>query len=834
MTIEVDVEGTVFEFPDDTEQTVISESVKKYFAGNAETTPSPRLHTESSDSFTPEPAPTAMPEPQVIRAPIPPVGYKTVVQPMGVPRQIPPTEKRMSGAGGSFEGNVKASDYLKILYKGGIDTEKIAALAAEAVSSAPGGSPVAILKKTVGDFLSDPQGLGRIKEMEEIGNAVKHPFTSIFLPALERVGEDVEKSLSPQMQAERQKKFIEKAKPGEKAIFGRTVGEGIKSPHKIAGAVVESIPGSLLGMGVGAGITKGLIASGMKKGLAGIIGMGIGEGTTAGASNGLQTYNDVMNFDDKELQKSSAFQTVLESIPSNIPEEKRNRIAKQKLAMAAATMVGVGTAATTGLLGAPSGHIAGKLLGGEVTGPVWLSILGEAASEGFVEEMPQSIVEHTIQNLTKRVLIDPKQKVFEGAAEAGASGLVTGFAMGLGAGAGFHYLGKETLTAEQKELEQYISSFEKVGSVEATQKELEKELDKKEAAGVAAPSVAGGVTGAVTGAVTGDAGVTGVEPSETETVEAETILGPALKLKDGTILTGEDVGQADARGHMDIWTELPVDIQNEVSVDDGFVTSSGRFLTRDEAATMTSAKPDQVDATELVGKKVVAPKIETPVADDIKPASVTTSTPELIPVSERQQKQEQSLMAAIKSGKISKEEALKKYVDVAKTKMEGVVASGGKIKIFGEYRTFTQEEADKEIERLNQFGRKIGALKERTDVFFQPEFAEKNAKKLEERIDSLHRALWDPEALVSSGHYDGSFPVPEVGGLVGATRTNKYKNDAKYSAKVDNAIKQITEDMVDANKKRLILLGAPLHSGAFGVDYNVVSCDKLRGAASRR
>ena len=111
--------------------------------------------------------------------------------------------------------------------------------------------------------------------------------------------------------------------------------------------------------------------------------------------------------------------------------------------------------------------------------------------------------------------------------------------------------------------------------------------------------------------------------------------------------------------------------------------------------------------------------------------------------------------------------------------------------------------------------------KGRTDTFFDPEFAERNVKLLGERLETLHKSLWDFESLGKSEFYDKSFAIPKEGGLIAATKTDKYTTDKSYAKKVDDTISNITKAMVDANKKRQILLGSPERSGAFGVDYNV-------------
>lgn len=108
----------------------------------------------------------------------------------------------------------------------------------------------------------------------------------------------------------------------------------------------------------------------------------------------------------------------------------------------------------------------------------------------------------------------------------------------------------------------------------------------------------------------------------------------------------------------------------------------------------------------------------------------------------------------------------------------------------------------------------------RTDIFFEPAFAERNIPKLETRIEDLHKSLYDSEEFAKSEFYDQTFPIPKTGGIISAKKTSKYRTDKGYKRKVDEAINTITSNIVDANKKRMILLGKP-ETGSFGVDYAV-------------
>lgn len=101
-----------------------------------------------------------------------------------------------------------------------------------------------------------------------------------------------------------------------------------------------------------------------------------------------------------------------------------------------------------------------------------------------------------------------------------------------------------------------------------------------------------------------------------------------------------------------------------------------------------------------------------------------------------------------------------------------------------------------------------------------PTFAERAIPQLESKIQELHGLLINSDAFGNSEFYDRSFPIPREGGIISAKNTQRYQADPVYAAKVDRAIKDITDLMVVANRQRLSLMDKP-GTGAFGVDYSV-------------
>jgi len=89
--------------------------------------------------------------------------------------------------------------------------------------------------------------------------------------------------------------------------------------------------------------------------------------------------------------------------------------------------------------------------------------------------------------------------------------------------------------------------------------------------------------------------------------EPEYIAGMALKMDDGRIITGEDVG-VEGVSHTEIWDKLSLEDRDRVEDADGVVTNTGRFLTREEAAEFVGKPGELLDASELVSRRKGAEK----------------------------------------------------------------------------------------------------------------------------------------------------------------------------------------------------------------------------------
>ena len=214
--------------------------------------------------------------------------------------------------------------------------------------------------------------------------------------------------------------------------------------RKLGGQLAESTP-AMLGMVLpAAGITKGLQAVGVAKGVAGALGASTAEGLDTGAQNASDARLKTLNVPIEKLRASQAFQTELAKQDQSLPLDQREALAHTAIADQVANQVYKETAVSTGGIGLVTGGGAlGKILGGQsVTNNILKTVGKDVAAEMF-QEAPQSGAEQLIQNKAQRDFVDPNQSLMEGvptaAVEGGLVGGLTGGVMG-----GAHHIASST------------------------------------------------------------------------------------------------------------------------------------------------------------------------------------------------------------------------------------------------------------------------------------------------------------------------------------------------------------------------------------------------------
>lgn len=259
------------------------------------------------------------------------------------------------------------------------------------------------------------------------------------------IAQQAHQNLSQAQQAAGEKKFLND---------DGSLGSAWSDPRAYLGSVVESIPGTVMGMGLGGPVTAGLQRVGLaalpRLGAvgaerlamgAGAIGYGAGEGLTAAGADAVQARDTVLQMPHEELQKVSPQYRDL------IDQKMAPDQARAKLAEDTANQVGLQAGLTVAATGAPMGAAFGKLFhgAGKLTnsrlGSLGVGVAGEAG-----QEVVQSGAEQFLQNKAIQENVNPSQSLWQGVLNQAISGGIAGGIMG-GAMAGGGHGSQTTNTA---------------------------------------------------------------------------------------------------------------------------------------------------------------------------------------------------------------------------------------------------------------------------------------------------------------------------------------------------------------------------------------------------
>ena len=234
------------------------------------------------------------------------------------------------------------------------------------------------------------------------------------------------------------KPFLEKAEDGKGFMgTGYEPGPGMTSPVKIGGLAAGSLPSTAASMGVGGALTKGLLAAGMRKGVAGAVGFGTGESAVASGMSASDVHDTVMQTPEDVLVQSEEYQRAYWAQGDDVPDAQRRDKARAQVAADAAKAVALPVAVSTFLFSAPAGSVFGRMMGGETGKTVAGTALKGAAVEAM-QEGPQSALEKYHSNVVVKEHADPGQDLMEDVAEEGFGGAIAGAATGGVFGGGVH------------------------------------------------------------------------------------------------------------------------------------------------------------------------------------------------------------------------------------------------------------------------------------------------------------------------------------------------------------------------------------------------------------
>ena len=186
----------------------------------------------------------------------------------------------------------------------------------------------------------------------------------------------------------------------------------------------ESIPGTMLGMGVGGKVAQGLQAAGMGTKAATMVGYGLGEAGVAAPSAGAGTEAEVLAMPVDQLRASPEYQAAWEGLKDE-PLMQRDAHAREIVAKAAGGDAAAMTFLSTFALSAPFGSVLGRAMG-KVGGPGRAANVGRSATEEAVQEFGQSGSEELAKNIAIQQNADPTRGLGDDVLEAAVGGALTG------------------------------------------------------------------------------------------------------------------------------------------------------------------------------------------------------------------------------------------------------------------------------------------------------------------------------------------------------------------------------------------------------------------------
>jgi len=255
-----------------------------------------------------------------------------------------------------------------------------------------------------------------------------------------------------------------------------TLGNIATSPDTVGMMILESLPATGLGMGVGGLITKGFsLVPQIGTKLSAALGYGSGEGGVAASLAGVGTEEKINKMSHRKLMEHPEYIAVYKKLKDKA--KAKDIIARSASGDAAAT-----TFLTTAVLSAPFGYVMSPIFnplkGAGKDGLTRAGLIGGA--EELVQETLQSGSEQIAQNKAIQDWADESQEIYEGVPEAMVAGGVSGFAMGGTLGAGQQAMdNRQPQTEEQIRVEEQNKKFaEAIGHLDeampdATQEEKE-------------------------------------------------------------------------------------------------------------------------------------------------------------------------------------------------------------------------------------------------------------------------------------------------------------------------------------------------------------------------
>lgn len=241
----------------------------------------------------------------------------------------------------------------------------------------------------------------------------------------------IEKRWTPEMLAARKKDFVTESKDGY------SFGPAWSDPRSYYSGLVESLPETVMTMGIAGRLAKGAYAGMLARGatreeaarraatVATVAG-GIIEGGMGGASSARQVRDEINGMSQQQLANSDVIKTMMGQ--GMTFEQARSALAEDS-ATKAFFLAGIGT----GIFGGMGDRALAKIITGPARNRLTNAARG-AVAEGLLEEAPQSALQQVGENYSMQGA-DPNRPLSKDVANQTVAGAVTGGIMGAGFGA---------------------------------------------------------------------------------------------------------------------------------------------------------------------------------------------------------------------------------------------------------------------------------------------------------------------------------------------------------------------------------------------------------------
>lgn len=249
--------------------------------------------------------------------------------------------------------------------------------------------------------------------------------------------ERLQKEYSPRMRESLAKKWWD----SDKGSFGGALTDW----RSYAGAVLQSLPESMVTSGPALYLAKGAYALNIARGAAPAIAAAraatvataagaISEGALGGAQSEREVRDEIEKLPIETLRKSDAFNALTHQGMSD-------DAARQSLARDMGTRAFVTGGIATGIFGGMGDRIIAKTFlgkeGGKGIADTLKRLGASGLGEGLAEELPQSALQQVAQNEAVQHA-NPDKSLMDDVANQALGGAVTGGVMGVGMGAAFH------------------------------------------------------------------------------------------------------------------------------------------------------------------------------------------------------------------------------------------------------------------------------------------------------------------------------------------------------------------------------------------------------------